>query len=292
MSGSGKRPPGYRLPAATRPGTVHLQVADLARSIGYYTGLIGLRHEPLDTDAAALFAGADATPLLVLHERTGVRAVPRGGLLGLYHFAMLLPDRTDLAQFLAHIGARGAAHGSADHAVSEALYLRDPDGLGIEVYADRPRSAWTYQAGQLHMTTAPLDVRSLMSAAGPEPWTGMPAGTSVGHLHLHVGELDRAARFYHEALGLDTVVWGYPGALFLSAGGYHHHLGLNTWSSGPAASSEDARLLQWTLVVPSAADADAAAASMHEAGFATEPLERGWVAADLWGTRLHVASER
>ena len=160
----------------------------------------------------------------------------RGGQLGLYHFAILLPDRAALGRFVAHLARIGERAGASDHLVSEALYLSDPDGLGIEVYADRPRATWRYDGQrQLAMDTRPLDLNSLVQAAGGEPWTGMPAGTVMGHVHLHVGDIERAAAFYHAALGLDKVVWSYPGALFLSAGGYHHHVGLNTWA-GPGAT--------------------------------------------------------
>ena len=200
-----------------------------------------------------------------------MQPVPRGGLLGLYHFAILLPDRAALGRFVTHLGSLGVHAGSADHAVSEAIYLSDPDGLGIEVYADRPRAAWRSDSTrQLFMTTAPLDVRGVMAAAGGAAWTGMPPGTTIGHVHLHVGDLGAAEAFYHRALGFDKVVWNYPGALFLSAGGYHHHLGTNTWSAGPPADERHARLLSWDLVVPRRADAEAAARSLAAAGHAVE----------------------
>jgi catechol 2,3-dioxygenase len=178
--------------------------------------------------------------------------------------------------------------------VSEALYLTDPDGLGIEVYADRPRATWRHEGRQLVMDTTPLDVADVVRAAGGEPWRGMPAGTRVGHVHLHVGDLDEAAAFYHAALGLDAVVWSYPGALFLSAGGYHHHLGLNTWSGPGAARPQDgdARLLEWELVLPRADDVDAAARSIEAAGYEVARTERGPLATDPWGTTLRLVAER
>jgi catechol 2,3-dioxygenase len=125
--------------------------------------------------------------------------------------------------------------------VSEALYLWDPDGLGIEVYADRPRSAWRQRDRELVMTTDPLDISSVIDAGGSQPWEGMPSGTKIGHVHLRVGNLDEGERFYHAALGLDKTVWTYPGALFMAACGYHHHLGTNTWSSGPRAKDDEER---------------------------------------------------
>jgi catechol 2,3-dioxygenase len=282
----GIAPPGYRLPDATRLGAVRLQVADLGRSLDYYQRVLGVRLLDRTTGQAALGAEGEEQPLVVLHERPGVRPVPRSGLLGLYHFAILLPDRQALGRFVAHLGTLGEHAGSADHAVSEALYLTDPDGLGIEVYADRPRSQWRHDNRELYMTTGRLDIRSLLAAAGERSWTGMPSGTTMGHVHLHVGDLERAEAFYHRALGFDKVVWSYPGALFLSAGGYHHHLGNNTWSSGPPASPGDARLLQWTVVLPAATDIADAGRSLHAAGHEATESEEGLLSADPWGTSL------
>jgi catechol 2,3-dioxygenase len=179
--------------------------------------------------------------------------------------------------------------------VSEALYLTDPDGLGIEVYADRPRSEWKHQDRQLTMATNPLNVPDLVAAAKGERWAGMPAGTIVGHVHLYVSDIDRAASFFHEALGLDKVVWSYPGALFLSAGGYHHHLGTNTWAAGaPLAEEDDARLLEWTVIVPSAIDAADAARSIETAGYTVKQTPgdgtraESWLATDPWGTNVRI----
>ena len=288
----GIAPPGYRLPDATRLGPVRLQVADLGRSLDYYERVLGLRLLGRGAGHAALGPEGEAEPLIVLDERLGVRPVPRSGLLGLYHFAILLPDRHALGRFVAHLGRLGEHAGSADHAVSEALYLTDPDGLGIEVYADRPRSQWQRHHRELYMTTERLDIRSLLAAGGERAWTGMPSGTTMGHVHLHVGDLDRAEAFYHRALGLDKVVWSYPGALFLSAGGYHHHLGNNTWSSGPPASDGDARLLEWTIVLPDASDVADAARSLRAAGFGAEASEDSVVATDPWGTSVRLTVAR
>ncbi|MEP6691505.1 MAG: VOC family protein [Gemmatimonadaceae bacterium] len=288
---AGIAPPGYRLPAATRLGRVVLQVSDLARSLDYYERVLGFRTLERDTVRATLGAhdGGDAPPLVELRERRGIAAVPRRGLLGLFHFAVLLPAREDLGRFLAHLAQLGTQTGMSDHLVSEAIYLTDPDGLGIEVYADRPRSAWRYEGGQIAMTTIALDARDLLRAGGATPWSGMPAGTTIGHVHLHVGDLERAEAFYHDALGFDKVVWGYPGALFLSAGGYHHHLGTNTWAAGaPSASDDDARLVEWEIVMPSEGDAAAAAESLAGAGYAVTPAGAQWLVADPWGTTVRI----
>jgi catechol 2,3-dioxygenase len=287
----GVAPPGYRLPAATTLGTVRLQVADLARSLAYYEGVLGLRLLDRAGGVARLGASDGSAPLVELHERQGAAAVPRRGRLGLYHFAILLPDRPALGRFVRHLTEVGERAGMSDHFVSEAIYLTDPDGLGIEVYADRPRSAWRAEDGQLVMTTVALDVADLLRAAGDAPWSGMPAGTVVGHVHLFVDDLGRAAEFYHAGLGLDKTVWNYPGALFLSAGGYHHHLGTNTWAVGAApASSNDARLLEWELVLPTAADAAAALASLERGGARVTRAGSGGVASDPWGTAVRVRS--
>ena len=287
--GYGIAPAGYRLPADIRLGPVTLQVADLERSVAYYRDVLGLRVAEQAAGHASLAAHGADTPLVVLHEKRGASPVPRRGRLGLYHFAILLPDRAALGRFVAHLARIGERAGASDHRVSEALYLQDPDGLGIEVYADRPRSAWRHEGRQLAMATEPLDLQSLVRAAGGEPWTGMPAGTVMGHVHLHVGDIDAAAAFYHAGLGLDKVVWGYPGALFLSAGGYHHHLGVNTWAAGSApATDDDARLLEWQILLPSAADATAALDHLAAAGNAVERDADGGVARDPWGTALRL----
>ncbi len=286
----GIAPRGWRLPAETRLGPVRLQVADLGRSLAYYGEVLGFRVLDRTERGATLGAHGDAAPLVELEERRGAAPAPQRGRLGLYHFAILLPDRAALGRLVSHLAEIGARAGASDHLVSEALYLQDPDGLGIEVYADRPRATWRHHDRELQMDTRPLDLPDLVRAAGGEPWTGMPAGTSVGHVHLHVGDVEEAAAFYHTGLGFDRVVWSYPGALFLSAGGYHHHLGLNTWA-GPGATPPgegDARLLEWTLVVPRDEDAAGAARGIEDAGFQARRDGSGWVATDPWGTTLRI----
>ena len=290
---AGLAPPAYRLPASLRLGHVTLQVSDLARSIDYYERVLGLRALSRTAQDAVLAAHGDDAPLVHLRERAGVASVGARGLLGLYHFAILLPDRAALGRFVAHLSETGARAGASDHLVSEALYLRDPDGLGIEVYSDRPRSDWRVRGREIEMTTEPLDLRAVVAAAEGEPWTGMPAGTRMGHVHLHVGDLERASAFYHEALGLDRMVWSYPGALFLAAGGYHHHLGLNTWAGEGARSAgeHDARLVEWRIVLP-AAQLAPARASLEAAGHRVSDSDEGFRVDDPWGTTLHVVGAR
>ena len=290
MTHTGIRPPAYRLPDDITLGRVTLQISDMQRSLAYYRDVLGLRVLNRGGDVATLGAQTGDTPLVELREVKGTQGVGRNAKLGLYHFAILLPTRAALGSFVQHLAGIGAQAGSADHLVSEALYLRDPDGLGIEVYADRPRDAWELDGQQLKMASDPLDLADVVRAANGAPWTGIPEGTVMGHVHLHVGDIDEAAAFYHAGLGLDKVVWQYPGALFLSAGGYHHHLGVNTWAgrSAPSAGDTDARLVEWHMVLPSRADVDAAATSLEHSGYAVTHAGDDRLVRDPWGTRLRL----
>ena len=287
----GIAPPGFRLPDDTRLGRVVLQVASLERSIGYYQKVLGLAVLDRSPTTATLGVSGSSEPIVELREKPGVHEVPRRGRIGLYHFAVLLPDRASLARFVAHLAEIGAYAGMSDHLVSEAVYLTDPDGLGIEVYADRPRNTWRHENRQLAMRTDPLNVPDLLRAAGKATWQGAPAGTRLGHVHLYVTDLARAEAFYHSALGFDKVVWGYPGALFLSAGGYHHHLGTNTWASdAPVASDDDARLVEWQIVLPDVASVAAAAESVRASGHAVEREGSDAITRDPWGTRVRLTA--
>ncbi len=283
----GIAPPAHRLPDATHLGAVHLLVSDLARSRAYYEEVLGLGALAVDRDRVTLGSRQDERALVILHTRPGVTPARRGAF-GLFHFAILLPDRATLGRFAAHLAALGIRAGMADHLVSEALYLSDPDGLGIEVYADRPRDSWRHRDRELAMTTDPLDLAAVVAAGDGIAWSGAPAGTTMGHVHLHVGSLDDGAAFYHRALGFDTMVWSYPGALFLAAGGYHHHLGTNVWARGPAPSASHAQLLEWQVVVPTEQDAAAALRSVRDAGYTVEPRADGGAALDPWGTRVRL----
>lgn len=289
-SAYGIAPEGPRMPADLSLGPVHLQVSDLKRSLAYYQKVLGLRLVRRDEGLATLGPMSEDRPLVVLREHAGATPVPPSRRLGLYHFAILLPTRGDLGRFLRHLSELGERAGASDHVVSEALYLRDPDGLGIEVYADRPRASWELRGREIRMETDPMDVQDVLRVAGADRWEGMPRGTTMGHVHLHVGDLDVAAAFYHEGLGLDKTVWSYPGALFLSAGGYHHHLGLNVWADGAEPAGEhDARLLEWTLEVPGAESVAVAADRLESAG---HPVQRAsdqeLLTRDPWGTPVRV----
>jgi catechol 2,3-dioxygenase len=279
------------LPPATRVGGIRLQVSELAASVAYYRDVIGLHVIELSANTATLGAPASPEPLVTLHWVPGTRPARRRGTFGLFHFAILLPNREALGRFVAHLASKGVYAGMSDHKVSEAVYLSDPDGLGIEVYADRPRSGWRDVNGQLVMTTDPLDVDDLVGAGAGQQWDGVPAGTTIGHVHLHVGDLDQAAAFYQGMLGFDITVWNYPGALFFAAGGYHHHLGTNVWAPGPAPAPDQARLLEWTLVVPSPADVQVVGQRLRDSGAPAVADSQDWLVADGWGTRVRVTSE-
>lgn len=227
-----------------------MRVADLDRSLEFYRDLMGMKEQHREGNTVHLGAASGSDTLLSLTQVPNTRIRPPGAV-GLYHFALLYPSRRDLGMAMLHLfQQRWPFTGFADHAVSEAAYLADPDGNGIELYADRPRDDWPMENGQIGMTSLALNVNSLIRAIDGEEWTGMPSGTSIGHLHLHVSSLDAAETFYHDVIGFDVMVRGYPGALFLAAGGYHHHLGINTWlqpQSGNA--SENAGLLGYEILV-------------------------------------------
>ena len=306
----GLAPRGFRLPETTTLGAVRLQVGDLGRSVAFYEDVLGLRI--LDRTPTSARLGAQPRPpaaagasheigtsapgaLLELVEHAGARPAPPRGRTGLFHFAILLPDRASLGRFVAHAGDSGLRLGAGDHYVSESLYLSDPDGLGIEVYADRPRETWRRVGRQLVMGTDPVDMRSLLGAADGEPWTGMPEGTLIGHLHLHVGDLDRGAAFYGDGVGFDRMVWDYPGALFFGAGGYHHHLGTNVWAGADArpAAPDEAQLLEWTIALPDAASLAALHVSLDRGGYAADrpaesPAGGAILTRDPWGTPLRL----
>lgn len=282
----GLQPITYRLPDATRLGRARLQVTDLGRSVDFYTRVLGFRVLAHEDGVATLGAVGDERAILELRGGAS-KPVPRGGRQGLFHFAILLPDRASLGRFLVHLSDIGERAGASDHLVSEAIYLSDPDGLGIEVYSDRPRDTWRQEGRELTMATIPLDARAVAEAAAGEPWAGMPAGTTLGHMHLHVGSLEEARAFYHDALGLDLIVWSYSGALFFSAGGYHHHLGTNVWAKGqPSAAPDEARLLDWEVVLPDTASVEAARGSLESHGHVGARTGAGWSFRDPWGTQL------
>ncbi|MFL5832295.1 MAG: VOC family protein [Solirubrobacteraceae bacterium] len=263
--------------ARTRIGAVHLTVHDLARSRDFYERVIGLR--PAEQDDGSLTFGVDGErPLVHLYGDAAAAGLDRRAT-GLFHQAILFPTRRDLAVALARVGqARWPLDGASDHLVSEALYLSDPDGNGIELYRDRPRKEWQRRDGELQMATLPLDVRDLLSELDDSPIAPLaPSGTTIGHAHLQVAELDEIERFYNGVLGFDVVVRTYPGALFVSAGGYHHHIGLNTWNSagsGPPAPGA-VGLRHYEILLPDENPLQQAMARVQAADVAAEPVGDG-----------------
>jgi catechol 2,3-dioxygenase len=276
---------------ATRLGVVTLRVADLDRSIRFYQEVIGLRLAGRDGDSATL--GVDGAGLLVLRALPGARPVPQRAT-GLFHVAILLPSQADLGHALQRMIAASVPVGQGDHLVSEALYLSDPDGNGIEVYRDRPRSEWRWEGGQVHMATDPVDLRGLLLAAerAGTPGADAPAGTTIGHVHLKVADLGQARAFFHDLLGFNVIAQ-MPGALFVSAGGYHHHFGLNTWQSRGAAPTPEgaAGLVSYTIVLPDA-EALARVLARLDAGTVAYTREAGqMLLRDPWDNQLVLAIE-
>ena len=280
------------LPPGARVGAVTLQVSDLSRSLHFYQDVLGFtvaREERVSGGASATLAAPGGNDDLVhLREKSRARRVPPRGRLGLYHFAILLPTRGDLGRFFRHVTDKGVQVGAADHLFSEALYLTDPDGITIEVYRDRPSGEWIYQQGELVAATDPLDVDGIVEAAGSTRWKNLPAGTTIGHVHFYVGNLARAEEFYVTGLGFEKRIESFPGALFVSAGGYHHHVGLNTWAAdAPLATDDDARLLWWDLLVPGPTAIREVVSRLarlgYEVGEAPTPVAR-----DAWGIAVRL----
>lgn len=232
---------------------VHLKVGQLERSLSFYKEILGFQVLRQSGQTAHLSADGQTT-LVTLEQIEG--AVPKTyPTTGLYHFALLLPTRADLASVVNHLLQKGVRFGSSDHLVSEALYLSDPDGNGIEIYADRNHSEWNWQDGQVEMTVDPLDFSDLLAEAEDKQWTKLPSQTVMGHIHLHVAHLGEAEQFYREGLGFDVVCRYGDQALFMSSGGYHHHIGLNTWAGvgAPPLKEKNAGLKAFSIQFPSEA---------------------------------------
>jgi catechol 2,3-dioxygenase len=272
------------LPATLRLGAVHLTVADVARSAQWYRRSLGLRVHRLDPPEAELGDGSET--VIVLHEDPAAR--PAGRHAGLYHYALLYPSREELARAALRLAAtQTPIEGASDHRTHEAIYLPDADGNGIELAADRPRSEWPaglgYDGGP-----AALDFESLLATvAGEEPSAHVGDGLRMGHLHLHVGDVDEGLRFYRDLLGFELQA-NLGTAAFVSAGGYHHHLGFNVWRGrGVGAPPEHTvGLRRWTVELPLAADVNELRARIEAAGLPAEPLDAGFVARDPWQTAV------
>jgi len=264
----------------THMGPVELTVSDLDRTLEYWQRAVGLR--VLERENGRASVGSDRE-LLRFVEEAG--APPDHGHTGLYHVALLVPDRASLARWLAHgVREQLELQGLSDHAVSEAIYLRDPDHHGIEIYADRPRELWEGRVLE-QMTTMPLDVQSLfgeLDDPATEPFDGLPDGTVMGHVHLRVADVPKTVDFYHGVLGMGLMAQLGPAAAFLSAGGYHHHIGANTWESrgSSPAPPGSAALRHATIVLPTAQERDRVVERVTDSGQEPEPLEGGVIVRD------------
>ncbi len=279
------------IPADTTMGPVRLVVGDLDTLTTFYARAIGL--DVIERGAGRVRLGAGGRALVELEGDPAAPARPPR-TTGLFHMALLVPERADLAQALHRASAAGARFsGASDHLVSEALYLDDPEGNGIEIYRDRSRAEWPRDAdGQLEMATLPMDLDGVLaSLPAGTPDEGMPDGTTMGHVHLQVHDIAAAERFYTDAAGFDATVRGYPGALFVSAGGYHHHLGLNTWGTrdAPAPPAGGRGLAGFRVDLPTAGDVDAVAGRLADAGHEVGRDGDAVVATDPSGNRMELA---
>jgi catechol 2,3-dioxygenase len=273
----------------TKVGQLSLTISDLDRSLEFYTSAIGFQLLGR-TDTSAIL-GAGGKPLLSLEERKGADAWPRGGrgYTGLYHFAILLPSRADLGAWVAHWLDMGYPIGQGDHGVSEALYLEDPDMHGIEIYRDRPRAEWPRQNGQIMMGTGTVDIRGMIEEARQKGvrFNRLPPGTTLGHMHLQVGDIPEAEKFYCDVLGFDIVA-SMPSALFVSAGGYHHHIGMNTWHSQSAGRPPDdsVKLNLFTVELPNDDAREEVLKRLDQAQVSYARVSNDVVLDDPWGNRV------
>jgi len=286
---------GATIDPGTEMGTVRLNVSDMQRSRAFYEQALGFHGSERD-DGTIAFGPAGEQPLVELRADSFTASLdPRK--TGLYHLAVLVPSRLDLALALARlIKVRWPLDGASDHLVSEALYLSDPDGNGVEIYRDRPREEWRRSGDQLEMATLPLDLEDVMNelAAAEGLQEQAPSQTTIGHVHLQVSDLAAAAAFYNGVLGFDVTVRGYPGALFVSAGGYHHHLGLNTWQSAGAPAPPDGAigLRSFEVTVPDTAELERVLERVRVAGLATETRDAGTFVRDPSGNLVQLRSAR
>jgi catechol 2,3-dioxygenase len=277
-----------RLPDALRLGAVELTVADVDRSVAWYQSALGLRVHRHEVGVAELGDGAE-TVIRVVED---AQAQPAGRHAGLYHYALLYPGREELARAALRLAAtQTPIQGASDHRTHEAIYLPDPDGNGIELAADRPRSEWPaglgYDGGP-----APLDFDSLLATVrGEEPSAHVGAGLRMGHVHLHVGDIADAVAFYRDVLGLEVQA-DLGSAAFLSAGGYHHHLGVNVWQGRGVAGAppHTAGLRRWTIQLPAADDVAAVRGRVEAAGLNAEAVDGGFLVRDPWGTAVAVVA--
>ncbi|REK71381.1 VOC family protein [Paenibacillus paeoniae] len=286
-----------KLHANTRLGEVKLKVSNLERSITFYEDIVGFRLLSRTEGKAQLTADGKTT-LLVLEEVPNATITPRRSSSGLYHFAILLPTRKDLGLSLRRLMDKGVQIGQADHLVSEALYISDPDLNGIEIYRDRPREQWEYDAqGFVKMATDPIDWEGLLAEAKGSQWNGLPDGTVIGHVHFHVADLHKSKQFYCDAIGFEVEadLMRQMGALFIGAGRYHHHMGLNIWAGAgaPPVKPNGTGIEYFTIIVPNAVELEATILRLKGLGAELEQHEAVWWTTDPngIGVQLLTASE-
>lgn len=280
---------GFHREPNTFVSQVNLKVANLERSLTFYQEVIGLQMLQQTNSTADLTA--DGKTVLVTIQQPDDVVPKQGRTTGLYHFALLLPTRADLGRLLKHfLQVRYPLQGASDHLVSEAIYLADPDGNGIEVYADRPASGWSWNNGEVEMATVALDAESLLAEGEGEEWNGMPAGTIMGHIHLHVSELQKTEEFYTKGLGFEVVTRYGGQALFISTGKYHHHIGLNTWNGvgAPPAAENSVGMESYTMVFPSEEKREQILSQLKELGVTVTEEKGVFITADPSGNRIRL----
>lgn len=267
-------------------GEVNIKVKNLDYSVTFYQNIMGFQMLE-KTDRKVVLTVDGKTPLLTLEQPADVIS-KAGKMSGLYHYAILLPSRADLSVFLRHLIQTGYPLGAADHYVSEALYLNDPDGNGIEVYRDRPSVEWKWENNLVEMATEQLDAQGILSESDEE-WKGLPPETIMGHIHLHVGDLKKAEEFYTKGLGFDVVSY-YPQAAFLSTGGYHHHIAINTWQGvGAPTPPENSVGLNWyTLVFPEDAARETVINQLQQIGAPVKKETDYYVTSDPSGNQIRL----
>ncbi|WP_226529750.1 VOC family protein [Metabacillus niabensis] len=265
-----------------------LKVLDLDRSLAFYQEIIGFQILEQSEKRAILTADGKTALLEIEQPADVIPKQPR--TTGLYHFALLLPSRSDLGSVLKHLlKVKYPLQGGSDHLVSEALYLADPDGNGIEIYVDRSPSLWNWNNGEVEMSTDPIDVEGLL-ASGRDEWSKLPEGTVMGHIHLHVSELEKTKEFYCKGLGFEVVCNYGNQALFISTGRYHHHIGLNVWNGigAPQPSEKSVGLMDYTIVYPSEIERDHVTQKLQQLGFDVTRNDKVIITADPSGNKIRL----
>jgi catechol 2,3-dioxygenase len=274
----------YTMPARMELGEVKLKVSDLQRSLQFYQEVVGLKVLRQE-ERVALLTVDGVNPLVILEEIPNAVVVPRQSAAGLYHFAILLPSREALGLALRNLMEAEVSLGQADHLVSEALYIWDPDMNGIEIYRDRPREEWTYDASRnVVMASDPIDWEDLLKEAEGKAWAGLPVGTKMGHVHFHARDIYKMKEFYCDVMGFDIAANALKemGAIFISAGGYHHHIGLNIWAgaNAPLPPANGTGLAYYTIQLPTQDDVEGLVERLRNHGVSIDERDGAWYGQD------------